>query len=481
MRHHQEGGGELTDGSGEGAGEGVTVRLKLPNDFTLIRSFLPTVVIAEILLSWEQEIKEQEGQEGRQEGQEVVMKCGDLGLRMEQFDTTVWQLGGRPGSDLNLEYLYDDIEEELSKTDAYIKEVETRLIEDEVVKAAATTLEQTVENLNQDRPWTERPIVDEMILALKREDSPFRSRQFPPNINKNNYCDIILFSRLNMPKIYRLLLSLYSTDHQFTSSDIFPLAQVLSELAAMINNKNTAMRKVRTLLLKSSGLTNDGLASMAKSGLSVGAKTWQSMRSTLAAVADGLLARAAKISLPMISFDNLNYTIRHLRQDFTQPIWLFKKVDIEELPKNDHKSLEQKIEMFEPDTFLLTSPQNSVYLQQFKNVMYTCLAQLMVDNFPGNSVLKKLFPKHHDHPNKATSTDPTTAHMEKPLYIPESNTLDMVSILIYLQVRFSSDHNQHCILCLSISLTQSLHDCMVWLLFAIGYILLFQRWKRLTK
>ena len=445
MRHHQvgQGGGggeEGAEGATEGDREGVTVRLKLPNEFTLVQTFKPTVCIAEILLSWEHDITEQEVQEQRQEGQEVVIRCGELGLRMEQFDTTVGQLGGRPSSDLNLEYMYDDMEEEMSKTDAYIKDVEMRLTENQEERDAATSIEQTVENLNQDRPWTERPIVDEMILALKREDSPFQSRHFPPSINRNNYCDILEFSRLHMPKIYHLLLSLYSTDHQFSESDVFPLTQVLSELAAMVNNKNTAIRKVRTLLLKSSGLTNDGLSSMAKSGLSMGAKTWQSIRRTLAAVADGLLVRAAKISIPMISFDNLNYTIRHLRQDFTQPIWLFKKVKIEGVPNDDHKTLEEKINMFDPDTFLLTSAQNAKYLLQFKHVMYTCLAQLTADNIPGHSFLRRLFPKHHDHPDKDTSTDPTTVHMEKPLYIPESNTLDMVSILLYLQVTISYLH-----------------------------------------
>ena len=417
-----------------GQEEKVQVRLVLlPSKLVLVDEFLKTACIAEVLLAWAEQIK---AHMRRGEDEEGLVRCAERRLTAEVFDTTMRELGGEVGQEITLTYEFIEAEDDLTEEDRITRECQDRLLVNEADRQLAMSVEQASEMLNRDRPWTPRPIVEEMLAALDREDSPFHSRQFPPTVNKNNYCTILEFSSVHMRKIYLLILSLYPTSHQFSKEDVFPICQVLSEMSFMVNKTNTAMKKVKTLLMKTSGLTNDGLESTQKAGISVGASTWRRMRSSLADMADGLLSKAAKIAMPMISFDNLNFNLRFLRQDFTQAIWLFKKVDTEGLPHDDAKTSEEKLDSFKIDAFLLTSPQNEVYMKQFKIVMYSRMAQTMAEEVEGCKFLKKMFPKHHAQKNKAASKEKTTAHMEKPLYVPENNTLDMVSILLYLQDRW---------------------------------------------
>ena len=413
--------------------ENVKVRLELPDQSALVDWFPDYYSIAEVLLRWTGDIDRQV-QRGDEES--VAIESGQRTILEEDFAITLKMLGATTENTTDLTYKIVEDEEDLSKEDKFIRECEDRLIVNIVEQEQALTVQDVVKIMNRDRPTEPQQIYEEMIIALKREDSPFHSSQFPPNVNENSYSRIVLFSSLHMKQMYKLLLSLFPTTHQFSEDDIFPLAQTLSQLAVMVQRKSIAMKKLKTTIFKTNGLTNVGLGNAMKSGITVGERTWRRMREFLAALSDGLINKSARICMPMISFDNLNYVLRFMQQDFTQAVWLHKRVETEGLLLDDHKTLDEKLQLYKSDTFLLSSQQNEEYLLQFKHVMYTVMAQIMSENIPGFKWMKKIFPKHHKHENHEASSEPTTAHMEKPLYIPESNTLDMVSILLYLQERW---------------------------------------------
>ena len=429
QKHHS-----LVEDPGESTEEErVRVRLELPDQSALVDWFPDYYSIAEVLLRWTGEL---DNQINRSAEESVMIKCGEREILEEDFALSLKDLGATAGNETDLTYLLNEEEEDLSNEDKFIRECEDRLMVNINEQEQALTLQDVIKIMNRDRPTEPQQLYDEMIIALKREDSPFQSSQFPPNVNHNSYSKIVQFASLHMRRIYRLLLSLFPTTHQFSEDDIFPLAQTLSQLAVMVQRKSTAMKKLKTTILKTNGLTNIGLGNAMKSGITVGERTWRRTREFLAALSDGLITKSARNCMPMISFDNLNYVLRFMQQDFTQAVWLHKNVQTEGLVIDDHKTLDEKIQLFKEDTFLLSSHQNREYLLQFKVVMYTVMAQLISENIQGFKWMRKIFPKHHEHENREASTEPTTAHMEKPLYIPESNTLDMVSILLYLQERW---------------------------------------------
>ena len=98
--------------------------------------------------------------------------------------------------------------------------------------------------------------------------------------------------------------------------------------------------------------------------------------------------------------------------------------------------LEDKINLFNEETFLITSETNKPRLQRLKNVIFTVLASTISSNFNGFQFLNKEFPLHHENPNKETSTIPTDTHVEKPFYLKETATLDMVKILNKIVERY---------------------------------------------
>lgn len=92
--------------------------------------------------------------------------------------------------------------------------------------------------------------------------------------------------------------------------------------------------------------------------------------------------------------------------------------------------------MFSEETFLITSETNKPRLQRLKNVIYTVLSTTITSNFNGFQFLNKEFPLHHDNSNKEISTIPTETHIEKPFYLKETVTLNMVKILNKIVERY---------------------------------------------
>ena len=69
---------------------------------------------------------------------------------------------------------------------------------------------------------------------------------------------------------------------------------------------------------------------------------------------------------------------------------------------------------------MITSEKNTDYLEQFKMAVNTVMTDIITANFKGFGWLKKFFPTHHSHSNSAQSKAASSAHVEKPLYLPDA-------------------------------------------------------------
>ena len=136
-------------------------------------------------------------------------------------------------------------------------------------------------------------------------------------------------------------------------------------------------------------------------------------------------------------------------------------------------TIEEKTELFNEETFNIRSESNSSRFHALQKVQYTVLADLMAKNFIGFRFLTKIFPLHHNStsslPRNTTNSSPdnlevnlsqpaspsqgtqpqvekpfiftshsssrqennltTRVHVEKPYFINEQSTLNMVEIL----------------------------------------------------
>ena len=470
--------------------EEVVVRFLLPNQTVLINKFRLTAEIAEVMLFWLDECRRQGYRPGQ--GMEVVVQCEQTMLALEQFETRLCDLGARQGSILVLLYHEREEQEDMTAEDAYIKECADRLHYNPD-SHPTTLLADVVETMNTDRNHDDpSPMVEEMIVALRREDSPFHFTKFPTNVNQNNYVSIINFSKAHMPRAYENCLSLKASNKQFEVTDVFKVAQLLSQMSSMLSCRNSCLQQQNSVFLKAGGLTNSAMDGLQRTGYCQGSSSYRLLRKKLACLDEGLLQLSAKETMPIFLFDNMDFTLRFQLQHFTQVVLLFKEVKISHLAKNDAISLEQRLKLYRPSTFLLTSPENHFKLARYKLVENTVMAQFIAENFPEYSWLRKHFPKHHrrqgggevyqyqeadgrnvgeagggelgdveEEPNlldvqagpaewqeegvgagvlqnhgQGGRRAATTAHVEKPLYIQENATLDMVKILKWIQDRY---------------------------------------------
>ena len=106
------------------------------------------------------------------------------------------------------------------------------------------------------------------------------------------------------------------------------------------------------------------------------------------------------------------------------------------LSQDDEKTLDEKVNLFNEETFLIKSEANKQRFKCYKEIIYTILASATSARFKGFQFLSKVFPRHHDNPSKETANSPAEAHKEKPFYIAETATLNMVEILNKIQDRY---------------------------------------------
>ena len=117
------------------------------------------------------------------------------------------------------------------------------------------------------------------------------------------------------------------------------------------------------------------------------------------------LMNVSQYCLPMFLFDNMDMVLHHLTQNFTLPVLVFRgnKKDLEGLPSDDAMNLEEKVEIYQESSFLITSDVNKLYLDAYTEVMYTVLTDLLTSNFSKFKWMRKFFPTHHDHPLRGHS------------------------------------------------------------------------------
>ena len=408
------------------------VRLVLPSEAELTAVFPRDTQVASILLYWDEECMRH-----MQDGEEVVLSVGERQIGIEEFNTTLAALGALEEQEIRLVFKLVREADSLTEADAYLDECEERLVKKQG-EAEDMSPDEMARVMNEDRPEVPKPMVEEMVVALRRPENPFHYSTFPHDINKNHFVTIIQFSRVHLPLTYAMCLSLKPSSTQFVSKDVFTVAELLSLIVNMVDPKCTSLKQLHTVVLKAGGLSNSTLDATQRSGHCQTSSSYRAIRTKLACIADGVVKKVSKLTMPLVMFDNMDFVLRFLQQHFTLPVLVFRgaAADTAGLPCDDAKTHEEKVELYSESTFFITSDKNIEYLKQFKKAVYTVMTDIITANFKGFGWLKKFFPTHHNHPSSAQSKEASSAHVEKPLYLPETATLDMVRILTCLQDRW---------------------------------------------
>ena len=116
----------------------------------------------------------------------------------------------------------------------------------------------------------EKSSILEEMLGMGRSYNKGPLNSFPPSVNRNLYADIVRFGLENAPKLMALLVDLHTDkDKCINAQNVIKIGFHFSQLAVGVNDRLSALSKVKCLSLKSGGLSKEvnDLAAVAVAGM----------------------------------------------------------------------------------------------------------------------------------------------------------------------------------------------------------------------
>ena len=277
-------------------------------------------------------------------------------------------------------------------------------------------------------------ILEQFVRLSSIPDNPLAD--FPANINSNIYSNIINFAAEHAPDALSLILHLcIKNEDPISESDVVRLAYLFSSVATAVSSRNNAMKKIKSIATKNSGLTNSGLDILSKVGVFETSRTWRNDRDLFASLSDEILRSHAKFSVSQVTFDNMDINIANVMHHMTLPFIEFEKVDTSHLSTQE-KTFEEALEYFVNDTVDITAEVNREQFDHYKYVTANVLGRLFGSEVEGFSWLCRIFPKHYKHPNSGNASNKSIIFTQKPLNYSENSNADMIKIMEILQWQY---------------------------------------------
>ena len=275
----------------------------------------------------------------------------------------------------------------------------------------------------------------EQLLSLGSfEENPLKS--FPVDVNSNIYSDIMNFALENARDVMLLLTALTKKqENPICPKDVIQLAYSFSSLAEAANSQNNSLKKVKSLGLRSTGLTNSGLDSLSQIGVSETSRSARNDRDVLASISEEIVKQHAKNNVPQYTFDNLDIRINNITHHLTLNFKEFEQNDTSDLSTNA-KPVEELLDFFTKETLLLQSVENTDLFVHYQYVTALTLGRLFGKEVDGMAWLLSVFPEHYVHPNSPNAANKAIIHVDKPMYAQETKNSDMFRIMKSLQLQY---------------------------------------------
>ena len=256
-------------------------------------------------------------------------------------------------------------------------------------------------------------ILEQLMRISSHPDNPLIN--FPLSINRNHYSDIMNFALKHAPDVLALVLRVTTKkEAPIDQNDVVRSACMFSSLACSVSRVNNALKKTKSAVTKNNGITNSGLDMLASIGIMETSRSYRNDRDFLASLSDHLLRSYAKVSVPQITFDNMDMTVGNVMHHMTLSYLEFETEDTSALP-TDEREFETALEYFKLETVVMTSDLNKSLFEHYKYVTAWTLGKLLGEEVEGFAWLKSVFPTHYEHPNSGSSARKSTVFTQKPL------------------------------------------------------------------
>ena len=276
----------------------------------------------------------------------------------------------------------------------------------------------------------ENSSVLEELMMISSSRGPLT--EFPPNINRNLYADIVSFGIDHSEGLVAFLLNLLvKKEERVEQKDIVRLGFLYSMLAHSVSMNNNCMMKIKSLLLQSHGLTNDGLDVFSALGVAETGRSTLNTTDLLAEATDFIMRENSKTKTTQATIDNLDMGSQHMTLEYIQ----FELKDADSLSQVSLES-SQVPELFKLSQILITDPKNKDELDHIQKIVANTVGRLLGERVPAVNILRKYLPLHYKHKNSSNKKTPADLIIVKPEGLQETVNSEMVEYLDKVQMRF---------------------------------------------
>ena len=142
----------------------------------------------------------------------------------------------------------------------------------------------------------------------------------------------------------------------------------------------------------------------------------------------------AKRGAVNVSVDNLDIDNNHL----TQVVWEFEEDDLSQYPDDDELTLDEALELWTVDSFMLDSEQNTDLREHVGIIAVNTIGRLIGKERKdqGFEYLLDEFPENYPHDNQDTAGLRSKLFHDNPIPLNENKTPEMCTILEEIQTKY---------------------------------------------
>ena len=214
-------------------------------------------------------------------------------------------------------------------------------------------------------------LLEQLMSLGSVSGNPLQS--FPVDVNTNVYSEIMNFALDNAEDVILLLTALTKKhENPISAKDVIEIAYSFASLAEASCSQNNSLKKLKSLCLRTSGLTNAGLDSLANIGVAETSRSCRNDRDLLASISEEVRKQYAKKHVSQFCFDNLDIRINNTTHHLTLNYHEFEQDDTSSLCTSA-KSRDEMLEFFSMDTINLQSDENKELFEQLQFVTTVAL------------------------------------------------------------------------------------------------------------
>ena len=257
----------------------------------------------------------------------------------------------------------------------------------------------------------------EELLNLSAAEGPLPLSDWPNNINKNWFSEVVKFAHEHSPVTLSFILKITKkeVDSNVSPSDVVSIATIYAQLAHLVDKSNSVLAKINTIQLKLDGCTDEGINAQAKLNLAQTARNLRYTRDDFAEVQERLLVEETKQFPDQKTLDNCDQkgasTTVEYRETETQ--------DTSNL-STETMGPEEVAKLFAPKLITMTEEDLKEEREHYGKVMGIAVGRKIGELRSDAPQLLKYLKEHHAHKWSGLPLQPAKITLVPPHYFKET-------------------------------------------------------------